>query len=62
MLPEEPTDVSKTSPNPPTRMVSMKLIRVLCKQFGGVTRELMRKKLDMISHARHHVYTRIKKG
>jgi len=30
-------------------------------QFDNMVRELMREKIDMISHARHHVYTRTKK-
>ena len=40
-------------------MVSIELI---CKVFGDITRELMREKIDMISHARHHVYSKTKKG
>lgn len=41
--------------------MSIELMRVPCKQFGDVARELMEKKIDMVSHARHHVYTRTKK-
>ena len=53
---------SKTSPNPPTRMVSIALISMPHKQFGDMASELMREKIDIVSHARHHVYTRTKKG
>ena len=53
---------SKTSPNPPTRMVSIALMSMLYKQFGDMTSELMKEKIDMVSHARHLVYTRTKKG
>ena len=42
-------------------MVSIELIRVPYKQFGDMTRELLRKKIDMISHAKHHVYTKTEK-
>ena len=42
-------------------MLSIALMRVLHKQFDDTTRELMRKKIDMIFHARHHVYTRTEK-
>jgi len=42
--------------------VSIELISVPCKQFGDMERELMREKIDMVSHARHHVSTRTKKG
>ena len=31
-------------------------------QFDNMVRELMREKIDMVSHARHHVYTRTKTG
>ena len=34
---------------------------MLHKQFGDMINELMRKKIDMVSHTRHHVYTRTKK-
>jgi len=37
-------------------------MRLYHKQFDDMTRELMRRKIDMIFHARHRVYTRIKKG
>ena len=30
-------------------------------QFDNMVRELMREKIDMVSYARHHVYTRTKK-
>ena len=30
-------------------------------QFDNMVRELMREKVDMVSHAIHHVYTRTKK-
>ena len=36
-------------------------MRVTYKQFDDMARKLMRKKIDMVSHARHHVYTRTKK-
>ena len=32
------------------------------KQFGDMAKELIREKIDIISHARHHAYTKIKKG
>ena len=41
--------------------MSIELMRVPCKQFGDVARELMEKKIDMVSHAKHYVYTRTKK-
>ena len=53
--------MSKISPNPPTKMVSIALMRMPHKQFSDITSELMREKIDMISHPRHHVYTRTKK-
>jgi hypothetical protein len=43
-------------------MVSIALISMPYKQFGDMASELMRKKIDMVSHARHYVYTRTKKG
>ena len=43
-------------------MVSIELIRVSYKQFGDMTIELMEKKVDMVSHARRHIYTKTKKG
>ena len=53
--------MSKISPNPPSRLVSKALMRMPHKQFGHIASELMRKKKDMVFHARHHVYTRTKK-
>ena len=49
---------SKTSPNPPTRMVSIALMSMLYKQFGDMTSELMSKQIDMVSNARQNIYTR----
>ena len=34
---------------------------LLYKQFGNIVRELMRKKINIVFHARYHVYTRIKR-
>jgi len=42
-------------------MVSIALMRLPHKQFDDMARELMREKINMVSHARHHVYTRTKK-
>jgi len=42
-------------------MVSIVLMRLPHKQFGDMTRELLRKKIDMISHAKRHVYTKTEK-
>ena len=47
--------------NPPIRMVSIALMIILHKQFDNLARELIREKIDMVSHTRHHVYTRTKK-
>ena len=52
---------TKIIPNPPTKMVFIALMILPHKQFGDMTRELIREKMDMVSHARHHVYTRTKK-
>jgi len=38
------------------------LMSMLHKQFGDMINELMRKKIDMVSYAKHHVYIRNKKG
>jgi len=35
-------------------MVSIALMRILHKQFGDMTNELMKKKIDIIFHARHN--------
>ena len=50
-----------TIPNPPSRMVFIALNRLPHKQFGDMAKELMREKIDMVFHARHHVYTRTRK-
>jgi hypothetical protein len=42
-------------------MVSIALMILPHKQFCDMARELKRKKIDMVSHARLHVYTRTKK-
>jgi len=42
-------------------MMFIALMILSHKQFDDTTRELTREKIDMVSHARHHVYTRIKK-
>jgi len=34
--------------------VSIALNRLPHKQFGDMAKELMREKIDMVSHARHH--------
>ena len=52
---------NKIRPNPPTQMVSIALMRMPYKQFDDRTNELMREKIDIVSHARHHIYTRTKK-
>ena len=52
---------TKIIPNPPTKMVFIALMILPHKQFGDMTRELIRKKIDMVSHAKHYVYTRTKK-
>jgi predicted transcriptional regulator len=43
-------------------MMSIVLMKLAHKQFDNMTRELMRQKVDIVSHTRHHVYTRTKKG
>jgi len=43
-------------------MVSIALMSMPHRQFGDMASELMREKIDIVSHARHHVYTRTKKG
>ena len=43
-------------------MVSIALMILPHKQFGDMARELTREKIGMVSHARHYVYTRTKKG
>ena len=55
------SNATKTIPNLPTRMVSIALMILPHKQFCDMARELKRKKIDMVSHARLHVYTRTKK-
>jgi len=52
---------TKIIPHPPTKMVLIALMILSHKQFDGMTRELTREKIDMVSHARHHVCTRNKK-
>jgi len=42
-------------------MVSIALMRLPHKQFDDMARELMRKRIDMVSHAKHYIYTRTKK-
>ena len=42
-------------------MVFIALIKLSHKQFVNVARELITEKVDMIFHARHHVYARTKK-
>ena len=42
-------------------MVSIALMSMTHKQFGDMASELIGEKIDMVSHARHHVYTRTKK-
>ena len=42
-------------------MMPIELIKVQCKQFGDMVIDLMREKIDIVSHARHYVYTRTKK-
>jgi len=39
----------------------MALNSLPCKQFDEVARELRKRKMEMVSHGRNHVYTRIKK-
>ena len=56
-----PYSNSETTPNPPTRMVFIALMRIPHKQFCDMASELMIEKIGMVSRARHHVYTRIKK-
>ena len=51
-----------TIPNPPRRMVFIALMIMPHKEFGDMVIDLMREKVDIVSHARHHVYTRTKKG
>jgi len=43
-------------------MVSIALMSMLYKQFGDMTSELMKERIGMVSHARHLVYTKTKKG
>jgi len=43
-------------------MVFIALMRMPHKQFSDMASELMKEKIDMVSHARHHVYTSTKKG
>ena len=42
-------------------MVFIALMILPHKQFGDMTRELIREKIDMVSHAKHYVYTRTEK-
>ena len=42
-------------------MMSIVLMKLPHKQFGDMTRELMREKIDIISHARHYVYIKNEK-
>ena len=55
------TNATKTIPNLPTRMASIALMILPHKQFGDMARELKRENIDMVSHARFHVYIRTKK-
>ena len=55
------SNATKTIPNLPTRMVSIALMIMPHKEFGDMAIELKREKIDMVSHARLHVYTRTKK-
>ena len=43
-------------------MISITLLILSHKLFDDMTRELIREKIDIASHARHHAYTKIKKG
>ena len=42
-------------------MVFIALMKLPHKQFDDMARELTRKKIDMVSHAKHYVYTITKK-